>query len=181
MEGPVNGANAALDWIGAELGIADVETHLPESLARESEPPLFLNGVSGLGAPFWVADFKSRFVGDGEDWQKVVSVAESIVFLLQANLDEMRALSPPAAQLFVTGGLSRYDGLCQRLADLSGLPAYRPVEYEATARGTAYLLAGCPKEWPEPEPGREFTPHANVALAARYKRWRVAMKEAVGR
>ncbi len=181
LEGTVNGAGAALDWIGAQLGIADVETQLPEWLSRESEPPLFLNGVSGLGAPFWVADFTSRFVGESEEWQKVVSVAESIVFLLQANLDEMRTLAPATTQLFVTGGLSWYDGLCQRLADLSGLPAYRPAEYEATARGTAYLLAGYPKHWPEPEPGQWFMPSANAVLAARYKRWRVAMEEAVGR
>lgn len=181
LEGTVNGAGAALDWIGTQLGIADVETQLPEWLARESEPPLFLNGVSGLGAPFWVADFESRFVGAGEDSQKVVAVAESIVFLLQANLDEMRALAPPVTQLFVAGGLSRYDGLCQRLADLSGLPAYRPVEYEATARGTSYLLAGCPNDWPEPAPGLWFTPRVNVALAARYKRWREAMEGAVDR
>jgi len=178
LEGTVNGAGAALDWIGLELGITDLEAQLPAWLARESDPPLFLNGVSGLGAPFWVADFESRFVGEAEEWQKVVAVAESIVFLLQANLDEMRALSPPTAQLFLTGGLSRYDGLCQRLADLNGLPAYRPAEYEATARGTAYLLADCPDDWSEPEPGRHFTPHANAALRARYQRWRAVMSEA---
>ena len=178
LEGTVNGAGAALDWIGAQLGIADIETQLPAWLSQESEPPLFLNGISGLGAPFWVADFASRFVGEGEDSQKVVAVAESIVFLLQANLDEMRALAPAATQLFVTGGLSWYDGLCQRLADLSGLPAYRPAEYEATARGTAYLLADCPENWPEPAPGAWFKPRTNAALAARYKKWRRLTEQA---
>lgn len=179
LEGTVNGAGAALDWIGEELGITDIEAQLPRWLAEESESPLFLNGVSGLGAPFWVADFASRFVGEGEDWQKVVAVAESIVFLLQANLDEMRALAPPTTQLVVTGGLSWYDGLCQRLVDLSGLPAYRPAEYEATARGTAFLLAGCPKDWLEPEPGQWFTPRANAALAARYRKWWRLIEDAV--
>ena len=179
LEGTVNGAGAALDWIGTELGIADVETQLPAWLARESEPPLFLNGVSGLGAPFWVADFASRFVGEGEAWQKIVAVAESIVFLLQANLDEMRALAPPTTQLLVTGGLSCHDGLCQRLADLSGFPAYRPVEYEATARGTAYLLGGCPEYWPGSAPGQWFMPCTNAALAARYRKWRRLMEDAI--
>lgn len=181
LEGTVNGANAALAWIGEQLGISDIETQLPIWLAREAEAPLFLNGISGLGAPFWVADFKSRFVGEGEDWQKVVAVAESIVFLLQANLDEMHALAPATAQLVVTGGLSWYDGLCQRLADLSGLPAYRPGEYEATARGTAYLLAGCPNDWPEPAPGQWFTPDANAALVVRYRKWRSLMEEDVAK
>jgi len=181
LEGTVNGAGAALAWIGAELGIADIETRLPEWLAQESEPPLFLNGVSGLGAPFWLANFKSRFIGSGTPSQQAVAVAESIVFLLQANLDEMQALAVPTAQLFVTGGLSWHDGLCQRLADLSGLPAYRPADYEASARGTAYLLAACPRDWPEPEPGLWFKPRSNAALAARYRKWRTLMETAITR
>jgi glycerol kinase len=175
IEGTVNGAGAALDWIGAELGITDLEAQLPAWLGQEPEPPLFLNGVSGLGAPFWIPDFVSRFVGGGEDWQKAVAVAESIVFLLQVNLEEMQPLAPPIARLCVTGGLSWYDGLCQRLADLSGLSVYRPAEYEATARGTAYLLAGCSADWPEPEPGTWFRPQSNPDLRARYERWRAAM------
>lgn len=177
IEGTVNGAGAALDWIGAELGITNIEAQLPAWFAQESEPPLFLNGISGLGAPFWIPDFVSRFLGGGEDWQKAVAVAESIVFLLRVNLEEMQAPAPPLARLFVTGGLSWYDGICQRLADLSGLPVYRPVESEATARGTAYLLAGCPADWPEPEPGTWFKPQLNLALKVRYERWRAAMPQ----
>ena len=70
-------------WAGQEWGLKDIETQLPEWLVRVGEIPLFLNGVAGLGAPFWVADFPSHVIGDGEPWQKVVAVAESIFFLLQ--------------------------------------------------------------------------------------------------
>jgi len=59
------------------------------------------------------------------------------------------------------------------------LPLYRPAEYEATARGTAWLLAGKPQDWPEPEFGVWFKPHANPALRARYERWRTAMDTAL--
>ncbi len=179
LEGTVNGAGAALRWAEQELGLADMDGRLPEWLARQTEPPLFLNGVSGLGAPFWVAAFKSRFIGGGEPWQKAVAVAESIVFLLQANLEIMKKHSPPLARIVATGGLALNVGLCQRLADLSGLPVYRPVELEATARGTAFLSAEFPGSWPEEVPGTWFSPVANPALCRRYKDWWDEMTRAV--
>jgi len=190
LEGTVNGAGSALAWIQQELGLPNIEQALQKWLERKVEPPLFLNGISGLGAPFWVPDFPSRFVevhpsdspsGRGEPWHKVIAVAESIVFLIQANLEEMRHLPMPLERLCLSGGLSWYDGLCQRLADVSGVPVYRPVEYEATARGLAYLLAGRPSAWPETEPGAWFKPRTNPVLLARYRRWRVAMEQAVSK
>jgi glycerol kinase len=180
LEGTVNGAGAALQWIEDNLGLDDLEQQLPAWLARtEPEPPLFLNGISGLGAPYWVADFESRFSAETEPWQMAVAVAESIVFLIQANLDLFQKLASPLEQIVASGGLTWYEGLCQRISDLSGLPLYRPAEYEATARGTAWLLAGKPKDWPEPEFGVWFKPRANPALHARYQRWRSAMDAAL--
>ena len=181
LEGTVNGAGAALTWAEREWDPGDVETQLPAWLARDGEIPLFLNGVGGLGAPYWVAGFPSRLIGDGDAWQKTVAVAESIVFLLQTNLEIMQKISAPPMRMLVTGGLARLDGLCRRLADLSGLPVYRPAEHEATARGTAYLLAGFPQNWPEAEPGDRFTPAPNPVLMRRYQDWRAAMDDALAR
>ena len=176
----MNGAGAALQWIGEDLGLGDLEQQLPAWLAREgSEPPLFLNGISGLGSPYWAANFESRFSTEAEPWQMAVAVAESIVFLLQANFDLFQKLASPLEQIIAGGGLSWYEGLCQRISDLSGLALYRPVEREATARGTAWLLAGKPRDWPELEFGVWFKPRANPALRARYERWRVAMDAAL--
>jgi glycerol kinase len=99
-----------------------------------------------------------------------VAVAESIVFLIQANLDEMGKFTAPPEQIRITGGLA-WDGLCQRIADLAGLAVYRPRLCEATGRGTAFLLAGRPGHWPEPEPGERFEPLPNPELQATYERW----------
>lgn len=181
LEGTVNGAGAALRWAEQEWGLQDVETQLPVWLARDGDIPLFLNGVAGLGAPFWAADFASRLIGTGEPWQKTCAVVESVVFLLQANLEAMQTAKPAPKRMFVTGGLARLDGLCQRLADLSGLPVYRPAEHEATARGTAYLLAGFPENWPEEKPGDAFTPKPNLSLVRRYTDWREEMNHALGK
>jgi len=182
LEGTVNGAGSALAWAAETLGLADLDRRLDDWLQRDSrELPLFLNGISGLGAPYWVADFVSRFVGEGERWQQAVAVAESIVFLLQANLDEFRKLSPSPRQIVASGGLIRFDALCQRISDLSGLPLYRPVEHEATARGLAWLLAGKPSDWPEGESGTRFRPRENGRLTERYRRWQAEMASALQR
>lgn len=180
LEGTVNGAGAALRWAEQEWGLEDVEAQLPGWLAREGDIPLFLNGVAGLGAPFWVADFPSRLIGSGEPWQKTCAVVESIVFLLQTNLERLRELPPAPARIIATGGLARLDGLCQRLADLSGLPVHRPAEHEATARGTAYLLAGLPESWPEEKPGVSFAPQPHPALMRRHEKWHREMRRALG-
>lgn len=177
QEGTVNGAGSALQWSKDELGLSDGQWHLHDWLAVESDPPLFLNGISGLGAPFWVPDFRSRFVGTGSPAARAVAVAESIVFLLTANLEAL-ARTAPVAHLVVTGGLSREDGLVQRLVDLNRLPALRPAEQEATARGLAYLVAGRPSAWPQAA-GRRDVPRDDPALAGRYARWRAALNAAL--
>lgn len=175
LEATINGAGSALDWASKTLGRRDTATQLAAWLTNECVPPLFLNGVSGLGAPFWMPDFTSRFIGEGEPWKKIVAVAESIVFLLYTNLTEMEATCSPAQKIIISGGLAALDGLCQRLADLSGLPVQRPAECEATVRGTAFLLVGGAAAWPGAGITINFVPTENLPLAQRFKLWREAM------
>lgn len=180
LEGTVNGAGAALAWFAQEHGLTDIEGKLPGWLAQSKDPPLFLNGIGGLGAPFWIADFKSRFEGAGDVSNRGVAVAESIVFLLQANLEAMAASLPPPARIVVTGGLARVDGICRRLAELSGVIVYRPMETEATAAGIAWMLAGAAGEWADAGIGATFAAARNDALRARYDRWRGLMRAETG-
>ena len=180
VEGNVNGAGAALDWLRGELGIEDLESRLPQWLAAAGEPPLFLNGIAGLGGPFWKPDFASRFIGAGEPWQLAVAVVESMAFLLQANVEEMAKHVPPAARIRVSGGVSLLDGLCRRLAALSGLAVHRRDDAEATARGIGYLAAGRPASWNQAAVEQIFAPGENAGIRARYRRWRSLMAEATG-
>ena len=175
LEGTVNGAASALKWLAYEDAIDNIFEHLADWLEQTESPPVFLNGIGGLGSPWWVADFKSRFLAAGSREEKAVAVAESIIFLLTINLEKMHHFASPPEQIQITGGLAQLDGLCQRLANLSGLPVYRPQECEATARGIAYLLAGSPAHWPEPNIGIWFTPQPDPALQQRYAEWKTAM------
>jgi len=179
LEGTVNGAGSALNWVQRQLGVSpeQVQAGLGRWLEQSTNPPLFLNGVSGLGSPYWKPDFTSRFVGEGTAEDQVVAVVESIVFLLQVNVEQLNVNALPDPQnIVISGGLSNEAGLCQRLADLTGLPVYHPSVLEATARGLAYLLAGCPSEWTTGQDGGCFRPNANPALHERYGRWRRALE-----
>ncbi len=180
VEGNVNGAGTALEWVSKELGIERLTDTLPQWLARSEEPPLFLNGIAGLGGPFWQAEFPTRFVGEGEPWSKAVAVVESIAFLLQANIDHMDKYVPAAQRIRISGGVSLLDGLCQRLACISGLPVHRRDDPEASARGIAYLAALRPPQWNSAAHEEIFPVQADSGLRKRYLRWRELMKQATG-
>ena len=173
-EGTVNGAGSAIDWLRDRVAL-DVERAL-QSL--DSAPgtgiPLFMNGVGGLGAPFWVADFPAEFVGDGDDLHLLAAVIESVAFLLAVNVERMRQAAP-LDRIGISGGLSRSDYLCQALAGASGLVVERYAVREATARGAAFLAAGEPDDWDTPAVERSFSPAAGEALISRFARWRAEM------
>ena len=175
LEGTVNGAGSALEWLGKQHPDTHIFEYLSDWLNEIETPPLFLNGVSGLAAPFWLPGFESQFNREATISEKSVAVTESIIFLLIACLEEMNKLFSPPKQIIITGGLSSLDGLNQRLADLSSIPIYCPAECEATARGTAYLLAEQPSNWPEENTGTWFQPEKNIELTKRYNEWMALM------
>ena len=180
LEGTVNGAGAAIDWFAERHAIENIVQELPVWLLSDPGALLFLNGIGGLAAPYWVPDFETRFIGSGSTAQQAIAVAESILFLLQANLEAINDSGVPLARIVMTGGLSQLDGLCQRIADLSGLAVWRPQEHEATARGLACLVANMPQTWSK-APGVWFRSRLNPKLRERYTRWRQAMADAIGR
>jgi len=172
LEGTVNGAARSLHWFAERCGVSNLEQRLPNWLANEQQPPLFINAVSGVGSPFWLAQLESHFIGDGDIPAKACGVVESILFLIQANLDEM----PVVKQIIISGGLANLDELCQRLADLSQLAVLRPTQLEATATGLAYLTADRPEHWPGISQTTRFVPQNNPLLAQRYHHWLTEMR-----
>ena len=180
VEGNVNGAGTALEWVRKAFGMDQLTHELPLWLKRPEAPPLFLNGIAGLGGPFWQPEFESRFVGEAEPWLKAVAVVESIAFLLQANIDHMNQYVPAARRIRISGGVSLLDGLCQRLACISGLPVHRRDDPEASARGIAYLACGRPADWNQGAHEEIFPAQSDSALQARYQRWRALMAQATG-
>jgi len=173
-EATINGAGNALSWAEKQWGVENLIDSLPDWMRTVKDPPVFINSVGGLGTPWMQGNIAPAFVGNGTytDAEKVVAIIESIVFMIQVNLDLM-AVEAPLKQLRVSGGLSKLDGLCQKLSDLSGYVVERSNVAEASARGAAWLAAGRPPSWnsnrpDEPASGR-FVPQQADGLASRYR------------
>lgn len=179
LEGTVNGAGSAFVVVEQELGMdtAEAQAGLPGWMRQYRDPPLYLNGVSGLGSPYWDAGFTSEFVGAGTSEEKLVAVAESIAFLISVNLQEMNRFLSPAQKIVLTGGLANIDPLCQLLADLNQRPVCRPAAEEATAMGLAFLLSGRPRDWPGISDFQLFQPQIDPALQQRFATWQELMEQ----
>ncbi|GMQ97481.1 MAG: glycerol kinase GlpK [Gammaproteobacteria bacterium] len=174
IEGTVNGAGAALKWIETQWGPV---AGLPDQWLENCDtPPVFINTVGGLGSPWWRTGIAPYFLLPAHDLgaeEKRAGVLESIVFLIQANLERLQQ-HKTITQLRVSGGLSQSDRLCQLLSNISGLNVLRPEKCEATARGIAWLATQPGEPWPLP--ASTFLPTTDHALMARYKQFDAELK-----
>jgi len=194
-EATINGAGSALNWLAEKHGVDDLSQQLPRWLDEVERPPVFINSIGGLGSPWWSNQIEPEFidcstgitvaneitardrVAHGEVVEDIasqaVAVIESIVFMVCANLDIMKT-EQSLSRLRVCGGLSRLDGLCQRLADLSTLVVERMDTPEATARGIAWLAAGKPEGWSCVDL-ECYEPAADPGLSERYAMFKAAL------
>ncbi len=100
-----------------------------------------MNGIGGLGAPYWLPDFQSEFlapaggsathVDNATELQQIGAVVESIAFLIAVNVLAMHRATP-LQRLTITGGLAACDYLCEVLAEVTQMTVERPTLLEAT-------------------------------------------------
>lgn len=174
LEATVNGAGSALQWARQRWRITDLHSVLPGWLQKTANPPVFLNTVGGLGSPWWRSGLEPRFLDPQPACESnpapcVTAIIESIVFMLAHNLMTLKDAGQSFAQCAVSGGLSSLDGVCQRLANLTGMPVLRLAQQETTAWGIARLATAMPPA--EPVIERRYTPAADPALKQRYSRF----------
>ncbi len=184
LEGTVNGAASALQWL-AERNALDVQ-RATQALHRAQlahlPVPIFINGIGGVGSPYWLPQVTSQFIATStehpcrdNDITQLAAVVESIAFLLAANIELMRRQLPTLTHIVAGGGLSACTYLCDCLASLCGLPVMRLGERELTAKGLAYLVADRPQAWLRDSQTTPFIPQHNAALHARQSLWREQM------
>ena len=173
IEGTVNGAGAAISWAEQQWPVAQLYQKLSRWLEGINQPPVFINTVGGLGSPWWISDIEPYFLDHDEQLnieQRYVAILESIIFLIQHNLQQLNE-HLEITTLRVSGGLSQINALCQKLADLSGCQVERFEDTEATARGAAWLAMGKPENWSTQQPDRSFNPSLQPSLKQRYQRF----------
>jgi glycerol kinase len=144
-----------------------------------------MNGVGGLGAPFWLPQFPTEFVlADGRvapegtipELEQLAAVLDSIAFLVATNVAVMQRVAL-LQRIVISGGLAACDYLCEVIAEATGLPVERPELHEASARGIAFLAAGQPQEWQRVPIEKTFEPTESGVVSERYARWREAMAQ----
>ena len=141
-----------------------------------------MNGIGGLGSPWWRVDLDSRYVGvtsaDGTPPSPVPSatllrfaaLVESIAFMIAANAQALARQAGPPRRVVLAGGMSRSGWLCRRLAALIELPV-EVIDAEASARGVAQLAA--PEiglRWNH-APAHSCSPRPDADLLARYRQF----------
>ena len=175
LEGTVNGAGAAVSWFCAQQGR---EEHLLwaalDTLPAGAELPVFVNGIGGMGSPWWRATMDSRFIdatgAAGGSLTRFAAVIESVAFMIATNAELLARQAGAPRRVLLTGGMSRSQWLCRRLAALLGLPVL-VSEAEASARGVGRLAAPeLASQWAG-APARTWLPEPDLALRARYRRF----------
>ena len=172
LEGTVNGAGSAIDWFIKDRSYPEFFDTIALLLTQQVNPGICLNGISGLGSPDWKPAFTPVFIDSTGINNQAVALLESILFLLQRNIDAFSSKIEPAQNIILSGGFSQQNSICQRLSDLSQKRVYRYSDAEATSRGLAYLLNPIDKYSFKP---CIFSPKKNTALMSRYQKWTTAM------
>ncbi len=175
-EATVNGAGNALNWLAQQDLFTQqpwrshVSAWLDQSLHDETMETLFINTVGGLGSPWWSAKIPPHFINATQAGKRelCVAVIESIIFLLQENLD-MMSKAHPIQRCILSGGLAEIDALCQKIANLSQLPVQQLRDKESTARGIAWLSASSPP-WCDTKQ-KTFYPAKEPGLRRRYRQF----------
>jgi glycerol kinase len=183
LEGTVNGAGSGVSWFCGQEQLDEAALWPAlEALPDGIEPPIFLNGIGGLGSPWWRTDLDSRYVGDsgavGTQQPKsppgsvlrFAALIESIAFMIAINAEELTRQAGRSQRVVMAGGMSRSGWMCRRLAALIKRPV-EVIDAEASARGVAQLAAPeVAARWPPP-PLRSYPPNPDTRLHARYRRF----------
>jgi glycerol kinase len=174
-EATVNGAASATSFIEqqTELLITPEEINYALQLAPEHEC-YFLNAVGGLSAPWWRTDLQSRFSENLSPHEKILAWLESIIFQITVNVRLMDQLGG-VQKIYISGGMSKADAVCQKLADLLSVPVHRSENTDATLQGIACMAAGLPKTWKTDDAIEVFQPQENPPLVKAFCQWRSAM------
>jgi len=145
LEGFADVSGAALEWLkdGLEL-IPDIS--YVDGLAMQAPDTrgvYFVPAFIGLGAPHYFPQARGTIFGLDLKTTKTHIARAALEAMAYQTRDAFeyieRAYGKKLSLLRVDGGGAKSDFLVQFQADILGIPVERPVVYEASAQGAAYL------------------------------------------
>lgn len=176
-EATVNGAASAISYIQEKTGLGvtpnDIELALQPNPQRDI---YFLNAIGGLSAPYWRTDLQAQFAVGLSPQEKILAWIESVIFQIAVNIELMKKAGE-ICYIRISGGFSKSDRVCQRLADISGLAVYRSDNADATLQGAACLATGLSVKWQPVIQQEIFSPEINTGLNNRFLMWQNAMQQ----
>lgn len=176
-EATVNGAASAISFIQQHTGLAVTPKEIDSALKlNPTEECYFLNAVGGLSAPYWRTDLQSRFSEKLSANEKVLAWIESVIFQIVINVQLMNQLGV-THKIIISGGLSKSDSVCQKIADLTNANVHRSDNADATVQGAACMAAGLQQCWKPVLQEDIFTPQVNAGLMQRFNTWQQAMHQ----
>ncbi|MBN1560677.1 glycerol kinase GlpK [candidate division KSB1 bacterium] len=153
LEGSVFIAGAVVQWLRDELRIID-KASATEALALsvpDNNGVYLVPAFVGLGAPHWDMEARGAIVGltRGANRAHIVRAAlESIAFQSYDVLQAMvRDAHLPIKELRVDGGATANDFLMQFQSDILDVDIDRPLLFETTALGAAFLAGRAVGFW----------------------------------
>lgn len=145
LEGNITMAGAAVQWVGAFLGLGEPlrETLALAATVRDAGGVVFVPAMAGLAAPWWNTAVRGCVTGlqTGSTRAHLARAAvEAIAFEVRDVFCAMEgAGGVPLPALRADGGATRNDALMQFQADVLGRPVLRSACEDLSALGAAWL------------------------------------------
>ncbi|MCY0868956.1 MAG: glycerol kinase GlpK [Desulfurococcus sp.] len=194
LEGSIFITGAAIQWLRDGLKLIEVSPEvdpLAES-AKDTGGVYFVPAFVGLGAPYWDQYARGLIIGitRGTERKHIArAVIESIAYLTRDVIEAM--VSDTGLKIEVLkadGGASKSNILLQFQADILNIKVVRPLVYETTSLGAAYLAGLAVDFWKGIDELRKywkaektFTPQMDKETREKlYSGWRAAVKRALG-
>lgn len=190
LEGSIFVAGSAIQWLRDGLKIIDNAAQSGEyaQQANDESDVVFIPAFVGLGAPYWDSECRGAIFGltRATSEKEICKAAlESVAFQTNDLLNAMQADwgASRTAQLRVDGGMVNSDIFMQILSDILQTSIDRPVCYETTALGAAYLAGRYTGFYPDIKEfqqqwqcEQQFTPKTTANIAnAKYQQWQEAV------
>lgn len=146
LEGSVFVAGSLVKWLRDSIGLLDnaAESEAMARSVKDSAGVVVVPALSGLGAPYWLADARGSITGLSFAATRahiVRAALESIGHVFHDLAEAFAADGAPWKLLRLDGGMSANDWLAQDIANILNRRCERPQDVETTARGAAILAA----------------------------------------